>query len=132
MLEPFKYEKKISVYGSRVMGVKEKYNFFFFKGKHPKQGFGPYFMNKILQVLFRILYKNNITDLLTGYKIYEKKFINLKFSRFLETEIVLVAFIFSASEIILSTSLGTFSCKSIFLILISFLYNHFLIFYYLV
>tara|TARA_A100001015_G_C14777061_1_gene627643 strand:- start:144 stop:872 length:729 start_codon:yes stop_codon:yes gene_type:complete len=74
MLEPFKYEKKISVYGSRVMGVKEKYNFFFFKGKHPKQGFGPYFMNKILQVLFRILYKNNITDLLTGYKIYEKKF----------------------------------------------------------
>ena len=31
MLEPFKYEKKISVYGSRVMGVKEKYNFFFLK-----------------------------------------------------------------------------------------------------
>ncbi len=74
MLEPFKYEEKISVYGSRVMGNYEKYNPLFFNGKHPNQGYGPYFMNKILQLLFKILYNKNISDLLTGYKIYEKKF----------------------------------------------------------
>lgn len=73
MLLPFKNQSKISVFGSRVLMNKKKYKNFLFPGKHPRQNFGPFFMNIILQNLFKILFKKNITDLLTGYKIYEKK-----------------------------------------------------------
>lgn len=73
MLLPFKNKSKISVFGSRVLMNKKKNKNIFFSGKHPKQNYGPYLMNIILQILFRILFKKNITDLLTGYKIYEKK-----------------------------------------------------------
>jgi len=74
LLRPFLYNKKIAVYGSRTMMLKKNSKNLFFKSKHPSQGFGPYIMNKILQILFYLLYKNNITDLLTGYKIYNRKF----------------------------------------------------------
>lgn len=76
MLLPFLFKKKITVFGSRVLMNKIKNKNKFFAGKHPKQNYGPFFMNVILQNLFKILYKQNITDLLTGYKIYEKDVIN--------------------------------------------------------
>jgi dolichol-phosphate mannosyltransferase len=67
-------KKKIAVYGSRTLMNQMKYKNKIFIGKHPLQGFGPYVMNKILQIIFFIFYKQNISDLLTGYKIYERKF----------------------------------------------------------
>lgn len=74
LLKPLLSKKKIAVYGSRTLMNQMKYKNKIFIGKHPLQGFGPYFMNKILQIIFFIFYKQNISDLLTGYKIYERKF----------------------------------------------------------
>jgi dolichol-phosphate mannosyltransferase len=74
LLKPFLSKKKIAVYGSRTLMNQMKYKNKIFTGKHPLQGFGSYFMNKILQIIFFIFYKQNISDLLTGYKIYERKF----------------------------------------------------------
>lgn len=74
MLDKIKNKKNISIYGSRVMGQLKKKNSSFFKGKHKKQSIGPYFMNIVLKQLFFFLFKKKVTDLLTGYKVYEKKF----------------------------------------------------------
>ena len=75
LLNPFIKKKKISVYGSRVHSllIKNKKNFFL-KGKHNKQGYGPYLMNIFLNKIFLFLYGANILDLLTGYKVYERNF----------------------------------------------------------
>ena len=72
LLEPFRFKKKISVYGSRPMNIFNKKSIF--KDKHYKQSYGPYFMNKLLCFFFKILFKVNLTDPLTGYKVYEKDF----------------------------------------------------------
>ena len=74
LLKPLLSKKKIVIYGSRTLMNQKKYKNKIFIGKHPNQGFGPYIMNKILQIIFYILYKQNIHDLLTGYKVYERKF----------------------------------------------------------
>ena len=73
LLKPFTTKKHISVFGNRYY-IKKKFNKKFFYDKHPNQKFGPYLMNKILQLLFLLLYKRNISDLLTGYKVYERGF----------------------------------------------------------
>jgi glycosyltransferase involved in cell wall biosynthesis len=75
LLKPFTKKKRISVFGNRYY-LKKRFNKNFFNDMHPGQKFGPYLMNKILQLLFLILYKKNISDLLTGYKVYEKDFFN--------------------------------------------------------
>jgi glycosyltransferase involved in cell wall biosynthesis len=73
LLKPFTKKKKISVFGNRYY-LKKKFNKKFINDKYPGQKFGPYLMNKILQLIFFVLYKKNISDLLTGYKVYEKDF----------------------------------------------------------
>jgi len=75
LLKPFTKKKHISVFGNRYY-LKKKFNKKFLNDMHPSQKFGPYLVNKILQLLFLILYKKNISDLLTGYKVYEKDFFN--------------------------------------------------------
>ncbi len=74
LLCPFKLKKNIAVYGSRVLKNRSENQGKVFRDKHKNQGFGPYFMNKILQFIFLLKFRVNITDLLTGYKIYERKF----------------------------------------------------------
>jgi glycosyltransferase involved in cell wall biosynthesis len=73
LLKPFVHKNKIAVYGSRVKLLSKKKTFLF-PGKHVNQNFSSYFMNIILKYIFFFLYSNLISDLLTGYKIYEKNF----------------------------------------------------------
>ena len=64
-------KKKIAVYGTRYKGYgKSSYNFF----NYNRQYFGPIFFNFILSLYFFLLYGIFISDLLTGYKVYEKSF----------------------------------------------------------
>jgi dolichol-phosphate mannosyltransferase len=79
LLKPILGQDKIAIFGSRPKKINNKNSFF--KDKHTKQGYAPYFMNKLLCFLFLILYKIKLTDPLTGYKIYDKKF-------FLENNII--------------------------------------------
>jgi glycosyltransferase involved in cell wall biosynthesis len=75
LLKPFIRKGRISVYGSRVKKIIiENKKKTFFKGRHSRQGYGPYFMNIFLKIIFSIFFKRTIYDLLTGYKVYEKKF----------------------------------------------------------
>ena len=70
MYKATKNLKKISIYGSRYLplyfGIIPKY----YKG----QNLSSYFANIIFIFLFFLLYQRLITDPLTGYKLYEKKF----------------------------------------------------------
>ena len=77
LLEPFKFNKKISVYGSRPKNVFNKENLFV--DKHHNQKYGPYFMNKILCFFFKFLFNIHLTDPLTGYKVRKKFFLKIKF-----------------------------------------------------
>ena len=72
LLEPFKLYNKISVYGSRPKNIFNQNNLFV--DKHQNQQYGPYFMNKLLCFFFKILFNANLTDPLTGYKVYERNF----------------------------------------------------------
>ena len=72
LLEPFKTKSKISVFGSRPMKINN--GTILFNDKHTKQNYSSYIMNKLLCVMFRFLFKVKLTDPLTGYKVYEKKF----------------------------------------------------------
>lgn len=72
LLEPFKLYNKISVYGSRPKNIFNQNNLF--ADKHQNQQYGPYFMNKLLCLLFKFLFNVNLTDPLTGYKVYERNF----------------------------------------------------------
>lgn len=72
LLQPFKSASNISVYGSRPKNVFNHNSLF--SDKHHNQNYGPYFMNKLLCFFFKILYGVKLTDPLTGYKVYEKKF----------------------------------------------------------
>ena len=72
LLEPIFGQEKIAIFGSRPKKINNTNSFF--KDKHIKQGYAPYFMNKLLCFLFQVLYKIKLTDPLTGYKIYDKKF----------------------------------------------------------
>ena len=72
LLEPFKTKSKISVFGSRPMKINK--DTFLFKNKHTKQNYSSYVMNKLLCIMFRFLFNVKLTDPLTGYKVYEKKF----------------------------------------------------------
>ena len=71
LLKPFMNKQKIAVYGTRYKGYsKSSYNFF----NYNRQYFGPIFFNFILSLYFFLLYGIFISDLLTGYKVYEKSF----------------------------------------------------------
>lgn len=72
LLEPFKSQNKISVYGSRPKNIFNQNNLLV--DKHQNQKYGPYFMNKLLCLLFKFLFNVNLTDPLTGYKVYERNF----------------------------------------------------------
>tara|TARA_B100002052_G_C15884357_1_gene600858 strand:- start:1949 stop:2653 length:705 start_codon:yes stop_codon:yes gene_type:complete len=61
---------KVAVYGSRYINKQKKIKF----QLHKNQEFLPFIFNFILMFIFMIFFKNVITDLLTGYKIYERKF----------------------------------------------------------
>jgi glycosyltransferase involved in cell wall biosynthesis len=62
--------RDVSIYGSRYLPL-----YFGFIPKYYKgQNLSSYFANIIFIILFFILYQRIITDPLTGYKLYEKKF----------------------------------------------------------
>lgn len=68
--------KPCAVYGSRMLGqMKHQSRFCLLKGKHPKQGLGPWLANIILSCTLFILYGKWLTDLLTAYKLYPGEFI---------------------------------------------------------
>lgn len=62
--------EKISVYGSRYLPL----TFGFLPKYHKGQNLSSYFANILFIALFFLLYGKLITDPLTGYKLYEKKF----------------------------------------------------------
>ena len=64
--------ENITVYGSRYLPLYLGFIPKYYKG----QNFTSYFANIIFIILFFILYQKLITDPLTGYKLYEKKFFN--------------------------------------------------------
>ena len=60
-----------SVYGSRVLGQREKQpGFALFPGRHPEQRFGPWLAGQLLTIWTWLLYQRWITDTLTAYKLY--------------------------------------------------------------
>jgi glycosyltransferase involved in cell wall biosynthesis len=63
-------DKKKAVYGSRYINKNNSIKFKLSKN----QEILPFLFNFFLMIIFAILYRKKITDLLTGYKIYEKKF----------------------------------------------------------
>jgi len=73
LLKPFLKNNRIAVYGSRYYN-KSIISFNFF-GKN-KQSFLAFFFNFFLSGYFFLLFNSYYTDLLTGYKVYEKSFFN--------------------------------------------------------
>jgi dolichol-phosphate mannosyltransferase len=60
-----------SVYGSRVLGQREKqHGLALFPGRHPDQHFGPWLAGQLLTIWTWLLYQRWITDTLTAYKLY--------------------------------------------------------------
>jgi len=71
LLKPFNHFKKnIAVFGSRYL----KKNKSLRKKPFPNQDFFAFFFNYFLSFFFLILHGKFISDLLTGYKVYEKIF----------------------------------------------------------
>lgn len=66
---------KISVYGSRVLHYLNGRSRFNLTYKPNYQKFGPWFANKLLSIICLVIFRKWITDLLTGYKVYEGNFI---------------------------------------------------------
>ena len=62
--------KRISIYGSRYLPL----HFGFIPKYYKGQNLSSYFANIVFIFLFFLLYQRLITDPLTGYKLYEKKF----------------------------------------------------------
>ena len=72
LLSPFLTKRKIAVYGSRFINKKKIFGLNL--TNENKQSLSSYLFNFILSFIFLIKKKKIITDLLTGYKIYEKNF----------------------------------------------------------
>ena len=73
LIKPFLTNKKIAVYGSRYL----KKNIFSYKFKKKnKQSYLAFLFNFFLSFYFYILFGKYFSDLLTGYKVYEKDFFN--------------------------------------------------------
>ena len=71
LLKPFIKKKKIAVYGSRYFNKSLfSYNFF----SKEKQSYLAYVFNFFLSGFFYIVFGKYYSDLLTGYKVYEKGF----------------------------------------------------------
>ena len=71
LLKPFLVNKKIAVYGSRYLHK----NIFSYKFKKDnKQSYLAYIFNFFLSFYFYILFGKYCSDLLTGYKVYERNF----------------------------------------------------------
>jgi len=62
-----------SVYGSRVLGQMRRSGWSLAPGKHPSQGFGPWFGGVVLSLWTFLLYGRWISDTLTAYKLYPAK-----------------------------------------------------------
>ena len=71
MLKPFLIKRKIAVYGSRYINK----NIFSYKFKKKnKQSYLAFIFNFFLSFYFYILFGRYYSDLLTGYKVYERNF----------------------------------------------------------
>ena len=70
MYKAIKNLKKISIYGSRYLPLRFGFIPKYYKG----QNLSSYVANIVFIFLFFLLYQRLITDPLTGYKLYEKKF----------------------------------------------------------
>ena len=76
MLKPIRGQSKIAVYGSRILGVIQREGFRWpTPGRARGQALGPWLMNRLLTVIGVSLFGRNISDLLTGYKIYPIAFL---------------------------------------------------------
>ena len=75
MLTALGHATDVAVYGSRILGVKDRQGLTLFPGLAPGQRLGPWVANRTLTILTFILYGRWITDLLTGYKIYPTAFL---------------------------------------------------------
>lgn len=65
------------VYGSRIKGVIRDHGWRWpFPGRKPGQSLGPWVMNRVLSLVTLTLYGIWVTDMLTGYKIYPRGFLN--------------------------------------------------------
>lgn len=73
LIKPFLAKKKIAVYGSRYIN-KNIFSFEF--NKKNKQSYLAFIFNYFLSFYFYILFGKYYSDLLTGYKVYEKSFFN--------------------------------------------------------
>lgn len=71
LLKPFLDNKKIAVYGSRYLN-KNIFSYSFKKDN--KQSYLAFIFNFILSLYFYILFGKYYSDLLTGYKVYERNF----------------------------------------------------------
>jgi len=63
------------VYGSRTKGQLQGRGWRLFPGKHPAQDVGPWLANWIIAFWILILYQRWVTDPLTAYKLYPRRFI---------------------------------------------------------
>ncbi len=73
LIKPFLNKKKIAVYGSRYLN-KNIFSYEF--SKKNKQSYLAFIFNYFLSFYFYILFGKYYSDLLTGYKVYEKSFFN--------------------------------------------------------
>ena len=73
LIKPFLTKKKIAVYGSRYIN-KNVFSYEF--NKKNKQSYLAFIFNYFLSFYFYILFGKYYSDLLTGYKVYEKSFFN--------------------------------------------------------
>ena len=77
LLAALQGDANAAVYGSRIKGVIRDHGWHWpFPGKKPGQSIGPWGMNVLLSLVTFLLYGRWITDMLTGYKIYPRSFLN--------------------------------------------------------
>ncbi len=61
------------VYGSRILGERERSKKMFFRGKHTDKSLATYVASFLLTLVAGLLYGEWITDTLTGYKVYPRE-----------------------------------------------------------
>ncbi len=66
---------RLAVYGSRILGERQKRNSLLSLGKHQDKSLATYIANTALSLWAFLLFGRYLTDTLTGYKVYPKGFL---------------------------------------------------------